>query len=84
VVTASGHISGRLREELACARLHIGDHELGESRQLAAEYPDVRDREAPFGRPVVTTRGHVKGRGLARKSSAHCVVFSEREKAPKA
>jgi hypothetical protein len=35
-------------------------------------------------RPMVTTRDHMKGRGLARKSSAHCVFLSGREKAPKA
>jgi hypothetical protein len=33
--------------------------------------------------PLVTTDGHVKGRGLGRKASAHCVDFLEREKAPK-
>jgi len=31
---------------------------------------------------IVTTHGHVKGRGLARKVSTHCVVFLERERAP--
>jgi hypothetical protein len=34
-------------------------------------------------RCMVTVDGHVKGRGLARKSSAHCVDFSEREKGAK-
>jgi hypothetical protein len=32
---------------------------------------------------MVTADGHVKGRGLARKASTHCVVFSEREKGAK-
>jgi hypothetical protein len=32
---------------------------------------------------LITVRGHVEGRGLARKSSTHCVVFSGREKVPK-
>jgi hypothetical protein len=51
---------------------------LGSTSEIAEIMKHLLDRR------LITARGHVKGRGLARKSSAHCVVFSGREKAPKA
>jgi hypothetical protein len=35
-------------------------------------------------RQLITTNGHVKGRGLARRANAQCKVFSRREKERKA
>jgi hypothetical protein len=56
---------------------------LGESRQLIAEYLMSEIAKHLLVRPVFTSRGHVKGRGLAIKEISHCVVFSKREKEPK-